>query len=106
MKTVSAFPLQNCAKLWRYFINVDKKVLRNEIWKVFPLTDVMRQKRIFFPSRDKSWQRNLTGFWLYLMEGGVHVSLQKQRGELLQKRVRRGSYKHKQGANYGELGSP
>ncbi len=76
------------------FINVDKKVLRND---AVSINRCYATKTFFFFSRDKSWQWNLTGFWriLAIFNGRrrVHVSLQTQRRELLQKRARRGSYK-------------
>ncbi len=45
-ETQGAFPLQICAKLWRYFINADKKYFE---MTAFPLINVMRLKRNLLP---------------------------------------------------------
>ncbi len=56
-------------------------------------------KNLIFSSHDKSWQWNLMGFIqilaIFNLRRRVHVSLQKQHRELLQKHAQCGSFKHK-----------
>ncbi len=72
-------------KYFVIFINVDKKVLRND---GVSINRCYATKTSFFFSRDKSWQRNLTGFWLYLMEGGVCMYLYRRSVESCFRNVR------------------
>ncbi len=74
-KHIGAFPLQICAKLWRYFINVDKKVFRNDSVSI---NQCYATKTYPFASRDKSWQWILVRFdrfWIYLFKGVISVYL-------------------------------
>ncbi len=80
-RSLGAFPLQICAKLWRYFINVDKKVLRND---GISINQCYATKTYPFASRDKSWQRILVRFdrfLIYLFKGGVSVHLYRSSTE-------------------------
>ncbi len=80
-ETIGAFPLQICAKLWRYFINVDKKVLRND---GVSINQCYVTKTYPFASRDKSWQRILVrfdGFLIYSFKGGISVYLYRSSTE-------------------------
>ncbi len=91
LSLTGAFPLQICTKLWRYFINVDKKVLRYDSISI----NQCYVTKTIFSSRDKSWQRILVGFWLYLIEGDVCMYLYKSSAESCFRNVCGAAHKHK-----------